>query len=159
MNIFNLLNKKEFKIKNIEFIDESNLITIPKSNLKYNDIEIIISANTEESLKHINNDYEILIQEGIEKFIKNKFIPWLKGIKFQDLDNDKIYNGLKLTYVSYSYDFICEKYSPTKKDDYFGKFKFTFESSNEYTKQLIESSEFELLINNNKIYYGNNYEI
>lgn len=159
MGLFNLLNKRKFKINNIEFIDESHLIDIPKTNLKYNNIEIIISSNPEASLKHIKEDYEVLIKEGIEKFIKDNFITWLKGENFKDLDNDKIYDGLKLTNVSYSYDFICDKYSPTNKDDYFGKFEFSFESGNEYTKKLLQASEFELLINNGKIYYGSNYDI
>lgn len=159
MGLFDFFKEKEFKIKNIEFIDESHLINIPKTNLKYNDIEIIISSNGEESLKHVKEDYEVLMKEGIEKFIKVNFITWLKGNDFKDLDDDKIYDGLKLTDVSYSYKFICDKYSPTNKDDHFGEFKFSFESSNKYTENLLQASEFELLINNGKIYYGGNYDI
>lgn len=159
VGLFDFFKEKEFKIKNIEFIDESHLINIPKTNLKYNDIEIMISSNGEESLKHIKEDYEILMKEGIEKFIKVNFITWLKGNDFKDLDDDKIYDGLKLTDVSYSYKFICDKYSPTNKDDHFGEFKFSFESSNNYTENLLQASEFELLINNGKIYYSGNYDI
>ena len=151
--------KKKFEIKKIEFIDESDLVKIPKTKLKYNNIEIIISSNSEESLKHVKEDYEVLMKEGIENFIKTNFITWLKGNDFKDLDDDKIYDGLKLTDVSYSYKFICDKYSPTKKDDYFGEFTFSFESDNKYTENLLQASEFSLLINNGKIYYGGNHDI
>ena len=159
MGLFDIFKKKEFIIKNIEFVDESDLVKIPKTKLKYNNIEIIISSNSEESIKHIQEDYATLMKEGIEKFIKTNFITWLKGNDLKDLDDDKIYDGLKLTYVSYSYKFICDKYSPIKKDDYFGEFNFSFESSNEYTENLLQASEFSLLINNGKIYYGGNHDI
>lgn len=159
MGLFNFFKKSKFEIKNIEFIDESHLINIPKTNLKYNNIEIIISSNSGESLKHIKEDYEVLIKEGLEKFIKNNFISWLKGDEFKDLDDDKIYEGLKLTNISYYYHRIIDKYSPTEKDDYFGEFAFDFESSNEYTERLLQTAEFSLLINNEKIYYGENYDI
>lgn len=99
------------------------------------------------------------MEEGIEKFIKSKFIIWLKGDNFKDLEDEKIYEGLRLTYVSYEYNFICDKYSPTNKDDYFGEFNFGFESGNEYTENLLQASEFRLLINNGKVYYGGNYDI
>lgn len=156
---FDFVKKSEFKIRNIEFIDESHLINIPKTDLKYNGVEIVIGSNGEESLKHIKEDYEFLMQEGIEKYIKVNFITWLKGDEFKDLDDEKIYEGLKLTYISYGYNFICDKYSPTNKDDYFGEFTFAFESGNEYTENLLQASEFTLLINNGKIYYGRNYDI
>ncbi len=159
MGLFNILKKEKFEIKNIEFIDETDIIDIPKTNLKYNDIEILISANKEESLKHIENDYNILTKEGIEKLIKTNFISWLKGNEFKDLDDQKIYNGLQLTNISYHYHRIIGKYSPTEKDDYFGEFEFDFESGNEYTKDLLQASAFVILVNNDKIYFGRNYDI
>ena len=159
MKLFNMFKKEEFKAKKIEFINESNLIDISKTNLKYNNIEIIINSNKEESLKHIKEDYEVLKNEGIEKLIKNSFIPWLKGEDYKELDDEKIYSGLKLTNISYHYHRIIDKYSPTKADDFFGEFEFNFESSNKYTENLLQTSAFVLLINNGKIYYGRNYDI
>lgn len=158
MGLFDIL-KKKFVVKNIEFIDETEQFDIPKTNLKYNDIDILIGANKNESLKHIEKDYEVLKNEGIEKLIKSRFIPWLKGDEFKNLDDDKIYNGLKLTNISYSYHKIIDKYSPTKKDDFFGEFELDFVSSNEYTENLLQASAFVILINNGKIYYGRNYDI
>lgn len=155
----NIFKKEKFEIKNLEFIDESNKINIPQTNLKYNNIDILISANNEESLKHIEKDYKILSNEGIEKLIKNNFIPWLKGNEFKSLDDQKIYNGLKLTDISYHYHKIIGKYSPTEKDDFFGEFEFDFESSNEYTKDLLQASAFVILVNDDKIYFGRNYDI
>ena len=58
--MFNIFKKNKFKLKNIEYIDESNLTVIPKTNIIYNDIEIEIKSNRTESLKHINNDYEVI---------------------------------------------------------------------------------------------------
>ena len=159
MGFLNIFKKEKFEIKNIEFIDETNKINIPKTNLKYNNIDILISANNEESLKHIEKDYKILSNEGIEKLIKNNFIPWLKGNEFKSLDYLKIYNGLKITAISYHYHQIIAKYSPTEKDDFFGEFEFDFESCNEYTKDLLKASAFVILINDDKIYFGRNYDI
>lgn len=159
MGLFNIFKKKEFKIRNIEFVDESYKFNIPKSNIKYNNIEIMISSNVEESLKHVKENFNLLKKEGIENLIKTNFIPWLKGNEFKELEDEKIYFGLKLTDISYSYKFICEKYSPTNKDDYFGDFEFTFESGNDYTKNLLQASMFVLLIKDDKIYFGNNFDI
>lgn len=159
MGIFQLFKKQEFKIKNIEFVDESHLIKIPETNLKYNDIEIIISSNADESLAHIQNDYRVLMNEDFENLIKTNFIPWLKGDNYNDLDDDKIFDGLKMTYISYSYHRIIDKYSPTGKDDFFGEFTFEFVSGNEYTEYLLQASAFVLLINNGKIYGGRNFDI
>ena len=158
MGLLDIFKKKEFKIKNIEFIDESHLVSIPKTNLKYKNIEIKIGSNSEESLKHINEDFETLRKEGIEKFVKTNFISWLKGNDFKNLDDEKIYKGLKIASISYSYKFICEKYSPTKKDDYFGEFEFEFVSNNKYTENLLQASMLVLLTNDGKVYYDNSFD-
>lgn len=159
MELSGVSKEGEFKIKNIEFIDESDLTIIPTTNLKYNGIEILIDSNEEESLKHIQKDYEILVNNDIEQLIKMNFIPWLKGEDFENLDDEKIYEGLKLTRISYHYQQIVGEYSPTKKDDFFGEFEFDFESGNDYTENLLQACAFVLLINNGKIYNGRNYDI
>lgn len=149
----------EFKIKNIEFIDESGLAAIPKSNLRYNNIDIVISSNSEESLEHVQQDFEALKNEGIEKLIKEHFIPWLKGKDFIDLDDDKIYDGIKITNVSYHYQRIIAKHSPTNEDGYFGEFDFDFKSSNDYTRDLLQASAFVVLVKDQKVYYDRSYDI
>ncbi len=152
-------SKPKFEIKNIEFIDESEKVEIPKTNLKYRDNEILISGNKEDSLKHIEEDYKVLENEGIEKLIKTNFISWLKGEDFKELDDEMIFNSLRITSISYHYHRIVEKYSPTGKDDFFGEFEFDFESSNGYTKDLLQASAFVLLINGDKVYQGTNFDI
>ena len=159
MGLFDKFKKQEFKIKNIEFVNESDLKKKKKIDLKYNNVDILIGANKEESLKHIEKDYEVLKNEGIEKMIKTGFIPWLKGDEFKNLDNEKIYSGLKLTSISYHYHRIISKYSPTEKDDFFGEFEFDFASNNNYTQDLLQASAFVVLVNDEKIYYGRNYDI
>ena len=156
--MFGFLNKK-FKIKNTEFIDESDLVTIPETNLKYNDIDIVIGSNKEDSLLHIKKDFDVIQKAGIDKLIKSNFIPWLKGEDNKDLDDEEIFNGLKITDISYSFNKIVEKYSPTNKDDYFGEFEFDFVSCNDYTKNLLQASAFVVLVNNDNIYFGNNFDI
>ncbi len=157
--MFNIFKKNKFKLKNIEYIDESNLIAIPMPNIIYNNIEINIESNRDESLKHIDKDFEVIKKIGIEELIKSNFIPWLKGEEFKDLNDDEIYKGLKLTNISYRYHKINEKYSPTNQDDFFGEFDFDFESGNNYTENLIQASAFVLLVNNDKVYYGKHYDI
>lgn len=157
--MFNIFKKNKFKLKNIEYIDESNLTEIPKTNIIYNDIEIEIKSNRTESLKHINNDYEVIKKNRIEDLIKSNFIPWLKGEDFKALNDDEIYKGLKLINISYSYHKINEKYSPTNQDDFFGEFEFDFESGNSYTENLLQASAFVLLVNSDKVYYGKHHDI
>jgi len=149
----------EYKIKNIEFIDESSSVEIPQTNLAYNGIEIEIQSNREDSLKHINEDYEVLKKEGIENLIKTMFIPWLKTEKYKDMDDEKIYEGLKLYEINYHYQKYIAKYSPTNQDDFFGEFEFDFESGNEYTKKLLQASAFDVLVCNGKVYKGRNFDI
>ena len=157
--MFNIFKNKKFEVKSIEYIDESDQLVIPKTNLKYKDIEIMIGSNKEESLKHIEEDFEVIKNAGIENMIKTNFIPWLKGDNFKDLNDEEIYNGLRLTDISYSYHRFVAKYSPTKQDDFFGEFEFDFESGNEYTENLLQASAFVALVNRGKVYFGNNFDI
>lgn len=159
MGLFSKFKQTPFKVQHIELVDESDSVSIPKTNLKYQGVEIAISSNAEESLRHINPDYKALEKAGIEILIKANFIPWLKGNGHKNLDNELIYQGLRLTNISYHYGRIVAKYSPTKQDDFFGQFEFDFDSSNEYTKELLESSAFVVLINDGKLYFGKNFNI
>ena len=50
------------------------------SELSYNGISIdILEPDEEESKKHIEHDFAVLVRENIEKIIKERFIPWIKG--------------------------------------------------------------------------------
>ena len=148
-----------FEIKNIEFVDESDLIIIPRTNLKWNDVDIVISFNREESLKYIKEDFEVLQSEGIEELIKNNFIPWLKGDGFKDLDDEKIFDSLKVSNITYHYQGIISKYSPTKEDGFFGQFTFEFTRDNDYTEALFDAVAFVVLVGDGKIYMGKHYDI
>ena len=149
----------KFVIKNIEFIDESNLVENIDLDLKYNGVDITIFSNREESLKHVKEDFNVLMDAGIEKLVKELFIPWLKGDSFKDMDDNKIYEGIKIYQINYDYHRFAGEHSPTKETDYFGEFEFDFESSSEYTKDLLQACAFCLLVNNGKVYKGLNFDI
>ena len=66
------------------------------SKLSYNGISIdILEPDEEESKKHIEHDFAVLVRENIEKIIKERFIPWIKGEDFPDKDDDLILEGLR----------------------------------------------------------------
>ena len=129
------------------------------SDFKYNDLNIKISFNVEESKKHIVDDLNVINNEGVDKIISEKFIPWLKGEQFKDSDDEKIKAGLSLYEVQYHYDKICKEYSPTGKEDYFGQFSFYFESGSEYTDDIFEVVEMEVYVYNNEIVKVIGYDI
>ena len=129
------------------------------SDFKYNDLNIKISFNVEESKKHIVDDLNVINNEGIDKIISEKFIPWLKGEQFKDSDDEKIKTGLSLYEVQYHYNKICKEYSPTGKEDYFGQFSFYFESGSEYTDDIFEVVEMEVYVYNNEIVKVIGYDI
>ena len=79
------------------------------SGIIYRDNEIIISFNAEESREHIRDDFGVLMNEGIEKIIKERFIPWLKGDQFPDKDDALVYDGLHLTGILYHHGRIIAK--------------------------------------------------
>jgi hypothetical protein len=107
---------------------------------------INIGIKKEKDLENLDKDFSIM-KSNIDKLIDNKLIPWIKPTK--EFTFDKIKNDLKLYCISYSYNYIIAKYSPTKKDDYFGKFDFNFESKEGYT--YIQAVGMEVYIKDNKI--------
>lgn len=142
-----------------ELKDEAENIIV-RSNLKFRDIDVVISDDDIiKSKKHINDDYNVINQEGLDKIILEKFLPWLKGNDYLDRDDKKILEGLKLYEVTYRYSFICAKYSPTNKDDYFGQFEFCFESGSEYTDDILEAVAMQVYIYNGKIVKVSGYDI
>lgn len=140
-------------------IDDYGEEDVFKSELKYSELNILIKSNIEASKKHINDDYLVIKNEGIENIILDKFIPWLKGNDFLEKDNQKILEGLKPFEITYEYKKICDKYSPTNKEDYFGVFEFCFENGNEYTADILEAVAMQVYIFDNKIIKVSGYDI
>ena len=129
------------------------------SGIRYRDTEIIICFNVEESRDHIRDDFSALMSEGIEKTIKEKFIPWLKGDQFSDKEDALVYDGLHLTGIEYYYDRIVAEYSPTGKDDHFGQFAFIFDSCSAYTEDMLEAVEMEVYVKDGKIIKVRGYDV
>ena len=143
----------------VKYIEGTDFCGYPIVNLKIEDINIGIESNEKDSLEHIAEDYEVIIKYGIEKYIMNEFIPWLKGTDFLNKDNQKIYEGLKLYEVTYYYGKICAQYSPTKEDGFFGQFELSFEAGNDYTTDMLEADACGILVKDGKVYKGVNYDI
>ena len=129
------------------------------SGIIYRDNEIIISFNAEESREHIRDDFGVLMSEGIEKIIKERFIPWLKGDQFPDKDDALVYDGLHLTGILYHHGRIIARYSPTGTDDRFGQFEFTFDSCSAYTEDMLEAVAMQVYVHDGKIVKVSGYDV
>ncbi|GEM_PF-414777 len=129
------------------------------SGIIYRDNEIIISFNAEESREHIRDDFGVLMSEGIEKIIKERFIPWLKGDQFPDKDDALVYDGLHLTGILYHHGRIIARYSPTGTDGRFGQFEFTFDSCSAYTEDMLEAVAMQVYVYDGKIVKVSGYDV
>ena len=129
------------------------------SQIEYSGIPIEIESNIDESKEHLSEDWAVLQKEGIEEIIKNRFIPWFKTSEFSDRNNDLIYNGLKIYGIVYCYGLIDAKYSPSKIQEKAGQFTFFFESGNEYTADMLESTAMEIYVLNGEIVKVDGYEV
>lgn len=129
------------------------------SDISYEGVQIEISFNIEESKEHLDEDYRVIEQEGIESIIRERFIPWLKGEQFADRDDDLLFKGMKLYYITYSYGRIIAKYSPTGEDAFFGQFEFSFESASEYTEDVFESVAMQIYVYNGKLVKVSGYDV
>lgn len=157
-----MFNKIFGKKKNDSISKENTDFKPPKSyftGVKYKDVEIVIDDDTEDIKKHFHEDYDIILQEGIDRIIKERFIPWLKGEDFNDKDDAKILEGLKVYHVTYRYNRIIAKYSPIGKEGYFGVFEFHFESSNDYVSDILQAVAMEICIYDDKIVKVDGYDI
>ena len=130
------------------------------SKLSYNGISIdILEPDEEESKKHIEHDFAVLVRENIEKIIKERFIPWIKGEDFPDKDDDLILEGLNIYYICYDYGKIIAEHSPTGKEDFFGHFEFEMESSNDYTADILEAVAMEVYVLGDEIVKVDGYDV
>ena len=66
---------------------------------------------------------------------------------------------IKLYSISYNYGRIVDEYSPTGKENYFGQFEFSFESSNDYTSDMLEAVAMEVYVLDGKVVKVSGYEI
>ena len=136
--------KDNLQIENIFNEENSNL---NRTNIFYNNVEIIISTNILESKKHIYDDYKLLDNNQVEKLIREKFIPWLKESVKEDYNDDMIFNGLKVYAIAYKYF-----------DDY-SKFVFSFEGNTDYVNNLLQAADMEIIIKNGEISKINCYDV
>ena len=110
------------------------------SELGYDGANICIDTNIEESKAHLHEDFAVLLAEGIEKLIRERFVPYLKSDEFADMDDERIFNGLKL------YDIT---YARTQRG--YGRVQFFFESGDDCTAEIMESDAMEVYIRGGKI--------
>ena len=129
------------------------------SGLKYRDIPVIITFDPEQSMAHIKKDFAVLNKEGIDQIILKKFVPWLKGDQFIDRDVLKIFENITVYAAEYHYGRIIAKYSPTGEDSYFGQFEFDFESSGEYTADMMEACAMQVYVKDGEIIKVSGFEI
>ena len=125
----------------------------------YNNIEIEIDFNRSESEVHIEADLKTVMDYGVDRLIRERYIPWLKNEQFSDKEDGQIFDGLKLTNILYSYGRIIAKYSPTGMDDCFGQFEFDFESCSDYTADMLEAAAMQVYIKEGKIVRVSGYDI
>ena len=129
------------------------------SGLKYRDIPIIISFDPEQSKTHIEEHYAVLNEEGIDQLILKKFVPWLKGDQYADRDDLKVFESISVYAAEYHFGRIIAKYSPTGEDAYFGQFEFDFESSGEYTADMLEGCAMQVYVKDGAIIKVSGYDI
>ena len=127
--------------------------------MKYKDIEIMTSYEKEKSQQHLEQDFNVLLEKGIDNIIKESFIPWITATDLKDKDHNKIFEGLKLFRIDYTYSKIIAKYSPTGQENYFGQFEFCFESGNEYTNDILEAVAMSVYVLDGKIVKVEGFDI
>ena len=126
--------------------------------MKYKNVDITIYDDVE-SKEHVESDFNVLLANDIDMLIKKKFIPWLLVDELKDKDPDKVFDGLNLYEINYHYSRIIAKYSPTNEDNFFGQFEFCFESSDDYTSDVLEACAMEVYVLDGKVVDVNMYDI
>ena len=152
MGFLDLFKKKE-AAKAVSAVQEID------SGLKYKDIPVIITFEPELSKEHIEEDFAVLRKEGIDQIVLKRFVPWLKTDRYKDRDDLKIFESISVYAAEYHYGRIVAKYSPTGEDAYFGQFEFDFESSGEYTADMMESCAMQVYVKDGEIVKVSGYDI
>ena len=133
MGIMNLFKKKKsgFEDKVPPF----------DTDIVYQGVNIWITDNIEESKLHVEEDYAKLTEIGIDKIVREMYLPWLKAEEFKDRDDDKILEGLKIDDITYEY------ISATGE----GRFDIFFISCSTDTYDMLESDCMELTLKDGDI--------
>ena len=152
MGFLDLFKKKE-AAKAVSAVQEID------SGLKYKDIPVIITFEPELSKEHIEEDFAVLRNEGIDQIVLKRFVPWLKTDRYKDRDDLKIFESISVYAAEYHYGRIIAKYSPTGEDAAFGQFEFDFESSGEYTADMMESCDMQVYVKDGEIVKVSGYDI
>ncbi len=150
---FKDLFKKKEPVKKTPAVQEID------SGLKYRDITVIITFDPEQSTAHIEEDFAVLNQKGIDQIILKKFVPWLKGDQYADRDDLKVFENISVYAAEYHFGRIIAKYSPTGDDAYFGQFEFDFESSGDYTADMMEGCAMQVYVKDGAIVRVSGYDI
>lgn len=138
------------------------LYQYPLTNVLYNNVAVSVFTDSDDKpetvVEHLYDDFNVMLKEGIEKIVKERFIFWLNGNKFTEEDQ-KLYEGLKLYSIVYSHPRIIEQYSPTGEEGVFGKFELEFEAGNEYAMRILQASCLEVFVQNGKVVGTKCYDI
>lgn len=127
--------------------------------INWQGVAIDMPFDVEVSEAHVEEDFRVLEQTGIERIIRERFIPWLKGEEFTDRDDEKIFEGLRLYEITYTYGRIIARYSPTGEENYFGQFEFSFESGSAYTADMLEAVAMQVYVLDGKIVKVDGYDV
>ena len=79
---------------------------------------------------------------------------WKNGIRQTNFDQEDVDDCF--TYV---FGKIIEKYSPINKEAFFGQFEFCFNSSSEYTEDMLEAVAMQVYVYEGKIVKVSGYDI
>ena len=109
--------------------------------------------------KLVREDFRVLLDYGIDRLIRERFIPWLKGEQFPDREDDRILDGLRLTNIQYTANLRAGKYSPTGEKELVGEFSFLFESGDDYTADMLECVEMEVDVWDDQIWKVTGYDV
>ena len=139
-----------FKKKKTNSVIEEYSETVIK-DLEYKGVNVVVTFRKDESMEHVYDDFKALEEHGIDRVVKEEFIPWFVAADFADRDGDKVLVGLKIVHISYTYGMICEKYSPTGAENYFGQFELIFESCSEYTEDMLQQTAMEIYMLDGKV--------
>ena len=123
-----LINARRYEIMNesAKLIGKKNKLNYDLTNLKIGGQNIGVENSSDEIFSHLEKDYQV-IKKNYQNHIKNDLIPWIKSVdKNSNISDEQIMKEINLISVSYSYDSIKAKYTPFKKDGYYGCFKFVY---------------------------------
>ncbi len=148
------LNKEQIKAlkEAVKIVDKTSEYAGYKcTNKSIAGINISLYDNkvSEEMLKTLNANYNVVNKE-YKKYLNDDFIKWLKPENY-GANKDIVSKGLKITEIIYDFSHIIAKYSPTGKDDYFGRFDFMIEPTNSEAKKVFDVSTMELYCKDGKI--------